>query len=284
MSQEVGRSWRTYAKHELMNSMLGQEVGAVQHMRGLRRHSWIDLTAGDAAPVDGCAWHLSCSPGILAYHAIQSPVPAVVVLHEIQTATYDRLLRNLGTHLPPLGFHRTDENVWRYGNRVALLAINASGSDADTRWLRRGDAVFVLNDPNAITEWAMRDSFPQEIQAKGIWAHRTLSTLGCNPAGLKRLNIEERLLWYGSVNSQQSANPRHRDMLLAAIERDDSQWAYLLCTAEKWRSSSEKVFSTAFNRVGRTVAMAWARKDQADFDALKDVLFLTAKERGGSAA
>jgi hypothetical protein len=282
----VGRSWRTHAKHELMSSILGQEVGSVSRMPSLARHAWFDLTAGDAALVDGCEWHKSCSPGILAYHATTtSAIPTVITLHEIQPATYDRLLGNLSMFLPRLGYHQQDANRWYHTEKsVWLLALNESGANVDIGFVQPTDAVFVLNDPNAITEWALRDGFAQEIRARGVWAHRSLSTLGCNPAGLKRLHREERQLWFDSIEAEQAASPHYRDMLLAAIERDDAQWAYLISTAEKWRSSAELRVKAAFKKVGRTAAMAWARRDRTEFEDLKKVLFLTKKEREGDAA
>lgn len=281
---DVGRSWRTYAKHDLMWSFLGEEVGAVDNMRKLSRRVWLDLTAGDAAQVDGVEWARACSPGVLASRAKTGNKPTSIVLHEIQPATYARLVTNLEAQLPALGYEQTGEASWRHGGRVSLTAVNASGAQADVGFLRRSDAVFVLNDPNAMTEWAMRDGFAREIARKGVWALRSFSTLGCNPAGLKRLDLEERQLWFHNVNEQQSSTPRYRDMLLAAIERDEAQWAYLISTATRWRDKTENVVTTAFRKVGRTAAMSWARQDAAEFEELKRLLFLTRQERSGDAA
>jgi hypothetical protein len=276
---DVGRSWRTYAKHELMSSFIGQEVGVVNHaLRDMSRLVWIDLTAGDAARVDNVKkWHESCSPGILARHAIHSRKPVGIFLHEIQAATYDRLLGNLDRHLPELGYVRDDENTWRIDNRVVIRAHNTSGQQADVSFVQKADAVFVLNDPNAITEWAMRDNFAREITAR-TWCFRSLSTMGCNPAGLKRLEKEERLHWFSFPDTQERALPRYRDLILAAIDRDEAQWAYLLSTSEKWRDKTEAVFKTAFKKCGRTAAMAWLRKNPEQFTETKRTLFLTKKE------
>ncbi|MGW7688900.1 hypothetical protein ACWGMA_08400 [Streptomyces asiaticus] len=275
----VGRSWRTHAKHELMSSFIGQEVGVVNHaLRDMKRLVWIDLTAGDAARVDNVKkWHEGCSPGILAWHAAHSQKPVGIFLHEIQDATYDRLLGNLERHLPEFGYAREDENTWRIGNRVVIRAHNVTGQQADVSFIQKSDAVFVLNDPNAITEWAMRDNFAQEITTR-TWCFRSLSTMGCNPAGLKRLEKEERLHWFSFPDTQERALPRYRDLVLAAIDRDEAQWAYLLSTSEKWRGKTEAVFKTAFRKCGRTAAMAWLRENPDQFAETKRTLFLTKKE------
>lgn len=275
----VGRSWRTVAKHELMSSFIGQEVGVVnQRLRDIQRLVWSDQSAGDAALIDGVDWARGSSPGILARHATHSRKPVFVQLHEIQPATYDRLLGNLDHYLPDLGYSRESETCWRFGDGVQLHAHNTSGQNADVSFVSNTDAVFVLNDPNAITEWAMRDSFAHEITAR-TWCFRSLSTMGCNPAGLKRLEMEERLHWFNFPDTQEKPLPHYRDLVLAAIDRDEAQWAYLLSTSTNWRSTTERVFSTAFKKVGRTAAMAWMRKDPELFQETKRTLFLTKKER-----
>jgi hypothetical protein len=276
---DVGKSWRTHAKHDLMNSFVGQEVGSTGMMPSISRLQWIDLTAGDALGDHDSDWHRSCSPGILAHHAKFSRKPVEISLYEIQPATYDRLLEHLNYRLPLLGYVRLDENTWGIEERVLLRAVNASGHLADITSLRSTDAVMVFNDPNAITEWAMRDTFISEIERRGVWCFRSLSTMGCNPAGLKRLSLDERRAWFDLIGAQQDALPRHRDLLLAAIERDEAQWAYLLCTAQKWRPPTESVVRTAFRKIGRTAAASWFRTERELFEETKRTLFLTKKER-----
>jgi len=274
----VGRSWRTPAKHDLLSSMLGQEVGAAGRIADARALSWIDLTAGDAALVDGLDWATACSPGILARHAAKSSKPVEIDLYEIQAATYDRLLGNLATHLPELGYEQVDDTTWSLGSRVALRTHNSSGHAASVGHITKHHAVFVVNDPNAITEWAMRPTFAAEI-ARTAWMFRTVSTMGCNVAGIKRLPIGERIDWFDTVESQQAALPDHRDLLLASIARDEAQWAYLIGTARKWRSTTEKVIGTAFRKIGKGAAMSWFLDDADAFQEEKLRLFLQKPER-----
>ncbi|MFF3928187.1 hypothetical protein [Streptomyces hirsutus] len=274
----VGRSWRTPAKHDLLSSMLGQEVGAAAKIPDARVLSWIDLTAGDAARVDGLDWATACSPGILARHATKSSKPVEIDLYEIQAATYDRLLSNLAAHLPDLGYAQVDETSWEISSRVTLRTHNSSGHAASINHITRNHAVFVVNDPNAITEWAMRPTFAAEI-AQMTWLFRTVSTMGCNVAGIKRLPINERIDWFDTVESQQAALPAHRDLLLASIARDEAQWAYLIGTARKWRSTTEKVVGTAFRKIGKGAAVSWFLDDADAFQEEKLRLFLQKPER-----
>lgn len=278
---DVGRSHRTPAKHALMDKIYGSEVGVASLNTGkmgrVRRLVWVDLTAGDGIPEDGLEWHRNCSPGINAYHATKAKKPVDVTLHEIQPATFDRLITSLSENLPALGYRQIAETTWSYGEYVHLRALNGSGSDASVGHIQSTDAVLVSNDPNAITTWAMRPTFAQEISNR-TWAFRSISTMGCNPAGLKRSDPTIRAGWFDVVKSQEQALPRHRDLLLAAIEGDSAQWAYLLNEPVKWYEKAETVVKTAFAKHGYSMELAWHRATPARFEDLKAKLFLTRDE------
>lgn len=274
---DVGRSWRTPIKHEYLSSTVGQEAGAIAHL-GAQAGAWYDLTAGDAALIPGEMWHKSCSPGILAYHASQCRVPVHVRLHEIQAATYDRLLGNLCSYLPTLGYTPTSSDSWTHpGNGSTVACHNLSGAEADVTDIDRDTAVFVVNDPNAIIDWAMRDTFPAEISARtGLF--RCLSTMGCNPAGLKRLTIDERIKWFATVREQQQAMPHYRDLSLAALDRDEAQWAYLVATSDKWRVKTDQAARKSARNCKRSVSIAWWRQNPDLFSDLLLRLFLQKSE------
>lgn len=278
--KEVGTSERTPAKHALMNSIYGKEVGVVgwsRYHQGIQRHVWKDLTAGNGVTDNDVDWKSNCSPGINAHHATKAQRPVDVELYEIQPATFDRLLGSLADNLPTLGYVRVAETGWRFRDQVSLRAICGSGADAPVSDIRKTDAVLVSNDPNAITTWAMRPTFAQEI-ADRAWCFRSISTMGCNPAGLKRSDPSVRAGWFDLIKQQEAALPDHRDLLLTAIEGDASQWAYLLGEPSKWRSTMEKVVTGAFKRYGYSMEMAWHRADSGSFEALKSRLFLTRSE------
>lgn len=273
----VGRSWRTPIKHDYTWSIVGQEAGAVAHL-GAQTSAWYDLTAGDAALIPGKMWHRSCSPGILAFHATQCQVPVRVRLHEIQPATYDRLIDNLGIYLPALGYGAVGPSIWTHsGNGSTVTAHNLSGSDADVSDIDRDTAVFVLNDPNAITEWAMRPTFTAEIAAR-TWLSRCLSTMGCNPGGIMRGPIAGRIKWFATVREQQQAMPEYRDLSLAALDRDEAKWAYLVSTSKEWRAKTDRAAQKSAKDCNRSVSIAWWRQDPHRFDDLLLRLFLQKSE------
>jgi len=262
-----------------MCNLIGKEVGVAKSMRAVTGSGWYDLTAGDGVAADGLPWERNCSPGILAYHARNVGKPVDVSLYEIKTGTYDRLVASLVEHLPALDYSRVDDATWRWTDLVCIRAFHGSGSDADLSLIQRGTSVFALNDPNAITDFAMRPTFAVEVAERTPW-FRSLSTLGCNPAGLKRLSADERRNWFRLLQQQERALPQHRDLLLAAIERDDAQWAYLMGEPMKWKSVMEAAARSSFQRFKLTITAAWWRTQQPAYDELKRQLFLTRGERG----
>lgn len=282
--RDVGRSQRTPAKHALMSSIYGREVGVVNRSpfhRSIERLVWVDLTAGDGVPADGLPWRSNCSPGITAFHAAHSVKPVDLTLYEIKTATFERLLGTLAEQLPRIGYEQVSETEWKFGDRVALRAIMSSGEHATVDHIRSTDALLVSNDPNAITDWAMRPTFAAEV-AERTWCARSISTMGCNVGGLLRSDIAVRSQWFELIRQQVAAVPHYRDLVLAAIEGDSSKWAYLLCEPIKWRTTVEQTVATAFRRYGYSMELAWCRQEPAEFADITSRLFLTRKERDAS--
>lgn len=282
--RDVGRSpLRTPAKHALMCEIFGREVGVAAVMPDVDELVWLDLTAGDGvvddATQDGrpLPWEKNCSPGILAYYARGSLKPITVTMYEIKTATFDRLERNLLTQLPRLGYEYVGDE-WVCGN-ARLRLVNKSGAEADLDNVNERTAVIVSNDPNAITDWAMRKGFAAEIRERTPW-FRSISTMGCNVGGIKRMELDERLKWFDLVEEQRERLPSHHDLVLAAIENDAAQWAYLLCEPVKWRSKAASAIQRAFGRHGLSVEFAWLRVEPSRFRSIQERLFLTKRERG----
>lgn len=278
----VGRSWRTPAKHDLMNKVIGVEVGAVGYKPDVSRCVWLDLTAGDGVVPDGSEWERNCSPGLLAYHATNSRKPVGITLYENKPATFDRLVSALDANLPRLCYRQVDDATWQHEKSdVLIVALNEDGATAPLRNVDRDTAVLVSNDPNAIIDWAMRDTFAQEVGERTPW-FRSISTMGCNVGGLKRLAYGERAKWFSLVERQETALPRHRDLFIAAIENDDSQWAYLLGEPDKWRDKVTTNVVKSFNKHQMRVDTAWFRGDRRHYEQIKRRLFLTRGELAAS--
>jgi hypothetical protein len=60
----VGKSGVTPCKHDLLNKLLGREVGTLKANKlGLESYLIVDLTAGDGVPYTGKTFRKGCSPG-----------------------------------------------------------------------------------------------------------------------------------------------------------------------------------------------------------------------------
>ena len=277
----VGHSQRTPCKHQLMSRLFGREIGALTTASFAKVPGayWVDLTAGDGIAANGGAWIKNCSPGILAHHARydRNRKPVQVVLFEKATRTYATLLDNLANELPQIGYRREDENIWRAGP-ATLFALNDDSGTFNPLVIPPGSAVQIVNDPNTINTWAMDPNLMAEVKRRS-WASLGMSTMGCNAAGLKRLDRAERDGWYGHVAAQVRGLHDYHDLLLAAIERDAHQWAYLVTAPIAWKHQVTADAQGAFGKGGFSLQCVWLRDAPPEFRALLDRLFLSATER-----
>lgn len=285
-------SYRTPAKHALMDAIIGKEAGSANtaRMRDIDYLFWLDLTAGSGwVPEDlEDDWAKNCSPGILAYHAIRSPKPVFVVLHEKDEKAFRSLEETLDKRLldlevakrPDLRYVRQGQ-FWTGGQAVIQL-IHGDGSRAQIpHWVGSRAAVLVTNDPNSIVSWAMRPQMAWELTARTRW-FRSISTMGCNVDGQKRrFTYEERVDWFRYVDRQIEALPRYRDALLVAIDGDASQWAYLICDPVRWRDdgTTDRLVDRSFGRAGLTVNRAWLGLNPDGFAEIRRRLTTTENER-----
>lgn len=275
----VGRSHRTPAKHSLMTKIFGREVGVANSKPTIHDVRWFDLTAGDGIVDDDQEWVRNCSPGILAYHARAARKPLRVDLYENKDSVFDVLEASLTTHLPELGYVQRGE-CWEYGPFVQLRALFADGAKASLDGVGRGTAVFATNDPNAITQWAMSADFVAEARRLTSY-FCSISTMGCNTGGVKRLPESVRRHWFGLINDQICRLPEYHDLRLAAIDRDPSQWAYLIEHPKKWDSKIVDEVNKSFMSQGLTVEQATHRAEPSRFSSIQSRLFLTEGESDG---
>lgn len=289
---------RTPAKHEVLHALLMQEMSVLPRLRGIRRAVIADLTAGNGRVNPGEEWHLHCSPGIIAHAVASSAMPTAASLSEAAPQQF-RLLKESCQHhleLEPLQFKLksdTEDSVtWikedDSGKKVFRIQI-ANGLETSVSSLKSSDAVFINNDPNAITDWAMRPGLLQEIIVRqGVRLCRTMSTMGCNPHGLKRIpfavtNAEwqrQRVQWFAHIESLRRDMPVYHDLLLSWIEKDSHQWAYAINTSRKpkWKRDTESVVERAFTRHGMIIGREWWRSERKAFNNSILRLFLTKEE------
>ena len=268
----VGKSGVTPTKHFLLNSLLGQEAGtyAGGHLqRWCDSALWIDLTAGDGEPTrTGKKPENSCSAGIFTKHAnhvAKHKKPLSVHLIEVNESTYDKLNVSL-------------QNRWLKEFPDARDIVKTKNEDSSRICLNvsNSTACFLNNDPNSIDDWA----FTPDLLESAPPFTRTLTTMGCNVGGLKRVLIKSPELsdkWRKNIEML-FALQRH-ELILFAVG-DASQWAYLISTPDKWLEETVKLcikshkFQTQAKREPRVVTT----KEPKKFDLLLDELLMTQKQ------
>ena len=211
---------RTPFKHDLMNRILGQTIGACAHgsrsIRCARRWHVDDLCAGNGVNSDKSG---TCSPQIIRHH-----------LH----------FRTGGAHLRSTGGMAT-ATLWerdaeafsslreRYGDDPNITLRNEDSSAFE--WGISDNAVrVVMADPNNIDQMPMRRAFYDgHMPVFGS----LLVTMGCNASGLKRLRRERREEWL-AVADIGAVKRRNHEAILITLKGDASQWAYLVVFPHKW--------------------------------------------------
>lgn len=270
----VGKSGVTPCKHDLLNKLLGREAGVLKsNPLRFSKYAIVDLTAGDGVPYRN-EFTLGCSPGIILKHAYwiacntKTILDTQVLFIEKQPATYDALSTNITAGWQKMLVKPTK---WHIG-------ISAKCQDAkDFLFPKWADAAFIYNDPNHIEDWCLTP----EMLASAPEFTTSLSTLGCNVGGMKRLDLDRRELWFDRINMVTSSivRPWHDACLLSVGGAD--QWAYLVTAPTKWRDQiSGDCLAAAGKMEGREAdpQIAWFKQDSAAFLALQQYLFLTKAE------
>lgn len=262
-SRDVGRSSRTPIKHAILNKTVGKMVGAmcnrVSSVPARLPVLLVDACAGDGVDYAGEA----SSPTLMLKHH-QFPRllgQSFLLLNEKADAQYDSLLRKFG------GLER-----------VTVRRGDAHDIDLRLHMQNRGQAVFVHYDPNSIRD-------VPELARSVLW-HSTpdtalmFITLGCNVGGLKRLAQDRREEWFSIIDVLVRALPRRHDLIIAALNNDASQWAYLLRVPDAWSATTMKALSSdhVAGRWEHGIRAYSFRRQQSDFVGTINWLFRTRKE------
>jgi hypothetical protein len=285
----VGRSWRTPYKHNLLRKVLGREVSAKPpHGKDVRY--LYDMTAGDGVG-DG-DWMLTCSPGLFVKFAMagadEHGVTTKITLIEKAPQTYKALRRSLVDRLPLLGWEivRTEpgSQTWLYEGGLGPAYLNVMEGDAKhlKAHATRGDVVFVHNDPNHMQDFAMPEHFIRRLRDQGALVS-SMSTLGCNVGGLRRLPSEERSNWYRQLEDIESGMPHNHNMVVARLVSDSEgrtdahYWGYAVHGPRSWTPRITDDMRRAFADCELHVGT-----DAESRRAVMDELFLTKGERGAA--
>ena len=265
----VGQSQeRTLGKHLLLNKVLGRLTGAFTRLNFLKSpFVFIDLCAGDGNPSFFSGYS---SPEIIQKHAeflrkTYGDKAAVVILVEQDKATFDRLKQS----------PHAQKAYLIQGNSRSPEVIQQIQEILGDRGVSSSSPCFVHNDPNKFSDFALTP----ELLALLPRYTTSLTTMGCNVGGLKRLGLSERKNWFAHVdlivNHVKQVNCHNA--YLNSLHGDKSQWAYLVTCPKKWMLNTEKDVQTSFKYWEKGLKTAWL-SDSQKFNELIDFLFLTKKE------
>ena len=137
-------------------------------------------------------------------------------------------------------------------------------------------AAFIHADPNLITDLPIIE----RLLKNSPYFTTTLTTLGCNVGGLKRIPHGKRAEWFYRMDEVLMWMPSHHDALLIALRGDKAQWAYLITGPSKWHELG--IYKTdatkAFSYWEPGIDIIQYKSNTKDFYSLRNKLFLTAKE------
>ena len=268
----VGTSDRTYGKHKLLNRMLGRLTGASVKLRFLKPpFIYIDLCAGDGKPSYFSGYS---SPEIIQKHAnylrkMRGDNAAIVILVEQDPATFDRLKQS------PHAQHKNDYLIQGNSKSPDVIAqIKEIISEHCTPY----SPCFIHNDPNKVSDFAITGELLKLLPRYTT----SLSTMGCNVSGLKRLPLSDRQGWFSNVDLLIDAvnSVKCHDAHLVSLHQDKAQWAYLVTNPRKWNDEICQDVEKAFGYWTKGLDSAWlSSPDQ--FNNLVRTLFLTKKELEG---
>lgn len=256
----VGRSCRSQYKHFLLDKYLGKVSGALWTGNTFARAPLhcVDLCAGDGIETD---LHRA-SPMIFEKHCRHKcgrSNQATLDLIEWDKASFDLLVQNVGCH------------EW----------VTVTHGDARKYRLPPMDdrqAVFIHCDPNNAHQTPLTEEFVSGFTKCTTY----IVTLGCNPDGLKRLPIDQRILWRDYVDILVEKLPRWHDALLFWLMKDAAQWAYLVSIPDKWRDNFLSMAVTVGDKMWpKGVGGTSFRLNPSNFVKQLERLFLTSEELTG---
>lgn len=288
---QVGKSGITPCKHFLLNRLLGREMGVLS--RGMPPVSEVllyDLTAGDGVPyipaeqvelLPQAAFRDGCSPGIFLRHADwlvqRNRLPVQLTGCEKQAITHSELLKNTGRWLAANDWTEMSRGVHSKGHGEVRY-LHANSQDLQPPLINRDAACFIYNDPNHIEDWSLTPEFVRNCPKFTT----SLSTLGCNVGGLKRIDEGKRREWFMRVEVLcESLLQSWHDACLFSVGGAD-QWAYLITAPAKWRDEITAECLQAARKLEKKITappqVVWRKQDPAAFYQLQRFLFLTREE------
>ena len=260
----VGRSSRTPVKHMILDKMVGKIAGVLSTQSAsvpCRANPFlvVDLCGGDGVVAED---H-DASPQILHRHCCW----LIQRKHKARLMVFEQSPHSFGLLDFSTAFYPGRDDWFTIHNQDSRLFVMPK--------MLANQAAFVHCDPNCVDQTPLTDSFLDS------WNKHTtyLVTIGCNVGGAKRVSIEERAKWFWYVESLCNRLPRNHDSILFWLERDASQWAYLLSIPKVWsKDFSKKIVDKASAWWPNGLGMTSYRDERKQFDLNIKRLFLTEKE------
>ena len=261
-TKSVGTSSRTPLKHKLLDKLMGKIIGAQcsGHTPCSKNFLAIDLCAGDGADTMGEG---SSSPAIIRKHLMDyrgNKLNRSAIFYEKDAATFKRLSDR----------HADCSRITLYNEDSRMMPLSTVHD-------RGTDSVFIYADPNNIDQLPITPELMKSITPYTLF----LITLGCNVAGLKRVSIDHRAEWVKmAAMIVQSVNSFH-DIILVTLNKDSSQWAYLMIIPLAWSKDYIEVVKKIGDKnwTGGVTAISMKHDGyQSLWDKFRE-LFLTTEEQ-----
>jgi len=261
----VGRSSRTPAKHYLLDSMLGKVAGVLSLSSPSVpcRITWnhplicVDLCGGDGLKNDD-----------------HDASPVIMNKHCVWLANRGRRAKLTVFEKASNIFEQLEQNCSWMSKEIVTLT-HGDSREYVLPPLAETQAAFIHCDPNNVDQIPLTRPF-----VAGFNKYTTyLVTLGCNVGGLKMVPQDKRSVWFDYVKMLIEVLPRHHDAVLFWLNRDDSQWAYLLSIPKVWSGdfTSKAVEQTSKIWTKGVSAVSYRGNRERFYDRLTQ-LFLTKEE------
>lgn len=261
-TKSVGTSSRTPLKHRLLDTLIGKIIGAQCSGRTPCNYTFlaVDLCAGDGADTMGEG---SSSPAIIRKHMMDyrgNKLTRSAIFYEKDTATFKRLSDR----------HADCSRITLYNADSRLMPLSTVHD-------RGNDSVFIYADPNNIDQLPITRELMRGLTPYTLF----LITLGCNVAGLKRVSIEHRREWIKMADMIVQSIKSFHDIILVTLNKDSSQWAYLMIIPLAWSKDYIEVVKKIGDKnwTGGVTAISMKHDGLQPLNSKFEELFLTTEEQ-----
>jgi len=286
MHERVGASQHSPIKHALYRILGGQCIGAASKIDKFKKTLLVEACAGDGNPNE---YSGTSSPEI-SYRLVKGSLKLRqdirCLLIEKREYTAEQLVQNLCRQWDDGYLLRQEGEIWIRDEALKYIEVipgdyrSEAVADRIAKLIMPDETtVFLYIDPNKASDVELSEWLKVVLP----WATTMLITLGCNVGGSKRLPIEhpDRESWYERLEYLLRLKRQHHDACLIRLERDGSQWAYLVTVPRVWRERTDKsIVALCKLHWPKGIQICWLSDSKKAFWNCAAYLFLTKAERG----